>query len=152
MLAAKLPFKVWNAPECTSLLDSGKCLFLSVSLFIHPWFQGFAQFSSKYNIFPIQMPHGITRQFTYLDKINVFPLKPGVTQSLLCSLLENKKRLRKRSKICHSDILSYSAGGTSPFLDRMSQQRLESQCINLSCLTHPILPVSCWIFRQILTC
>lgn len=62
------------------------------------------------------MPHGITRQFTYLDKINVFPLKPGVTQILLCSLLENEKCLSKRSKIYHSDILSYSVGGTFVFL------------------------------------
>lgn len=44
------------------------------------------------------MPHGITRQFTYLDKVNVFPLKPGVTHILLCSLLENEKSLRKRGK------------------------------------------------------
>lgn len=95
------------------------------------------------------MPHGITRQFTYLDKINVFPLKPGVTQILLCSLLENETCLRKRSKIYYSDTLSYSVGGASVFLDRMSQLRLESQCINLSCLARPILPISWRIFRQI---
>lgn len=85
------------------------------------------------------MPHGITRQFTYLDKINVFPLKPGVTQILLCSLPENEKCLKKRSKICHSDTLSYSVGGASVFLDRMSQLRLESQCINLSSCTPSFL-------------
>jgi len=72
------------------------------------------------------MPHGITRQFTYLDKINVFPLKPGVTHILLSSLLENEKSLRKRSKIFHGDILSYSVGWSSVFFDRMSQQRIES--------------------------
>lgn len=56
------------------------------------------------------MPHGITRQFTYLDKINVLPLKPGVTHILFCSLLENEKSLRKRSKIFHRNVLSYSVG------------------------------------------
>lgn len=58
------------------------------------------------------MPHGISRQFTYLDKINVFPLKPGVTHILLCSLLENEKSLSKRSEICHGEILSYSVGSS----------------------------------------